>query len=72
MFLEYSITPDGKIFVTEREGEVRLIKDSKLLDEPMVKLNVANVGEAGLLEGALHLNFTESGYLYLYYTYYNC
>ncbi|MEM4311414.1 MAG: PQQ-dependent sugar dehydrogenase [Nitrososphaerales archaeon] len=61
--------PDGRIFITEREGKVRLIENGKLKEEPMVELKVANIGEAGLLGIALHPKFQENHYVYLYYTY---
>jgi len=62
-------TPDGRIFVTEREGKVRLIEKGELKEEPMLEVNVAKVGEAGLLGIALHPKFSENHFVYIYYTY---
>jgi len=60
--------PDGRIFVTERVGKLRVIEDGKLNPEPVIVLNVG-IGEAGLLGLALDPNFEENHYVYLYYTY---
>lgn len=60
---------DGRIFFTERIGTVRVIKDGKLLDEPVFTTEVAKVSEAGMLGLALDPNFSENHFLYIYYTY---
>ncbi|KAG0511051.1 MAG: putative quinoprotein glucose/ sorbosone dehydrogenase, partial [Nitrosopumilales archaeon] len=60
--------PDGRIFVTERVGKLRVIEDGKLNPEPVKVLNVG-IGEGGLLGLALDPNFEENHYVYLYYTY---
>ncbi|MEO9310066.1 MAG: PQQ-dependent sugar dehydrogenase [Nitrososphaera sp.] len=62
-----AFAPDGRIFVTERVGKLRVIEDG-LRDEPMTILNVGHV-EGGLLGIALDPNFEENHYIYLYYTY---
>ena len=60
--------PDGRILVTERKGEIRIIKDGKLLDE-----KVANVpavfaeGQGGLLDIKLHPDYAKNGWIYLTY-----
>lgn len=60
--------PDGRIFVTERTGKLRVIEDGILKDEPLAILNVGRV-EGGLLGLALDPNFEENHHVYLYYTY---
>ena len=60
--------PDGRIFVTERVGKLRVIEDGKLNPEPVKVLNVG-IGEGGLLGVALDPNFEENHFVYLYYTY---
>jgi len=60
--------PDGRIFVTERIGQLRVIEDGVLNPEPVVILNVGIV-EGGLLGIALDPKFEENHYIYLYYTY---
>ncbi|MEM3006909.1 MAG: PQQ-dependent sugar dehydrogenase [Candidatus Nitrosotenuis sp.] len=63
-----AFAPDGRIFVTERVGKLRVIEDGLLRDEPVTILNVGHV-EGGLLGIALDPNFAENHYVYLYYTY---
>ena len=67
---ELAIAPDGRLFLTERPGRVRVIADGQLLPEPAVVIQeVAEVGEGGLLGLALHPDFASNGYVYVYYTY---
>lgn len=63
-----AFSPDGRIFFTERDGSVRIIKDGILLQEPALTLNVGRV-EGGLLGLALDPEFEKNHYVYLYYTY---
>jgi len=59
---------DGRIFVTERVGKLRVIEDGKLNPEP-IKILDGGRGEGGLLGIALDPNFDENHYLYLHLTY---
>ncbi|MCW5883092.1 MAG: PQQ-dependent sugar dehydrogenase, partial [Anaerolineae bacterium] len=61
--------PDGRIFVTERGGRIRTITDGKLDPEPWLTLDVAEVGESGLMGLTLDPNFAQNRYLYATYTY---
>ena len=61
-------TPHGTIFFTERDGNLRIIQDGKLLEEPLLSLGVGGV-EGGLLGIAVDPNYYENNYIYLYYTY---
>lgn len=61
--------PNGNILVTERIGKVRLIQNGKLLEKPIAILNVKQTGEGRLHGIAIHPNFPEEPYIYLYYTY---
>ena len=60
--------PDGTIFFTERNGNLREIQDGVLLQEPLLSLGVGGV-EGGMLGITFDPNFEENNYLYLYYTY---
>ena len=62
-------SPDGRIFVTERPGRIRIIKDGQLLPDPWMTLEVAALGEGGLLGLALDSAFVENRYVYVAYTY---
>ena len=61
--------PDGRIFLSERPGRVRVIDPgSGLRPEPWVVIPVWTRSEAGLLALALHPAFTDSPYVYVMYT----
>ncbi len=59
---------DGRLFVTERPGRIRLVRDGRLDPTPLATLPVAAVGEGGLMGLALDPAFAENGYLYVCYT----
>lgn len=61
--------PDGRIFVTERAGRIRIVENGKLHAEPWMTLEVAAVGEAGLLGLAVDPQFLRNRYVYVAYTY---
>ena len=64
--MEFS--PDGRLFVTELAGKVKVIKNGTLLDNPFLSLTVSNSGSRGLLGIAIDPNFATNGFVYLYYT----
>jgi glucose/arabinose dehydrogenase len=63
-----AFAPDGRIFVTERPGRIRIIEGGKLLPQPWMTLDVAATGEAGLLGLALDPDFAQNHYVYVAYT----
>ena len=63
-----AFAPDGRIFINERAGRIRVIKDGKLLAEPWMTLDVNETGEAGLLGLALDPQFAQNRYVYVAYT----
>jgi glucose/arabinose dehydrogenase len=65
-----AFAPDGRIFVTERPGRVRVIQDGVLQARPFATLNdVVSVSESGLMGLALHPDFQNNGHLFVCYTY---
>lgn len=60
--------PDGRIFITEKNGTIRIIRDDELLEEPMFSIDVDDSNERGLGHMVLHPDFDSNGYFYLYYT----
>ena len=62
--------PDGRIFVTEQGGAVRIIKNGSLLPAPFVQVSVFPPPgtERGLIGLVFDPNFTTNQYVYLYYT----
>ncbi|SNQ62817.1 PQQ-dependent sugar dehydrogenase [Candidatus Methanoperedens nitratireducens] len=65
--------PDGSIIFTERDGRIRLIDAREgLLVNPLLTIDeVAPTGEGGLLGIAVHPDFSQNPFIYVYYTYQN-
>ncbi len=67
----YSIAflPDGNMLVTELEGRLRLIRDGEVVAEPTGGIPdvVNDMGESGLMDVALHPDFTENNWVYFTY-----
>ncbi len=60
--------PNGDILVTEKEGEIRIVRGNELLPDPVEGLPEIFVkGQGGLLDIQLHPNFEENRWLYLSY-----
>jgi aldose sugar dehydrogenase len=60
--------PDGRILVTEREGEIRIIKEGKLLSEKITGVPPIFVqGQGGLHDIQLHPDYANNGWIYLIY-----
>jgi len=64
---EIDFAPDGRIFFTERIGNLKIIENN-LVSEPIISLKVSG-SEGGLLGLALDPDFEENHFLYLYYSY---
>jgi len=62
------IAPDGRLFVCQQDGVLRVIKNGVLLTAPFITLSVDPSGERGLLGIAFDPNFSNNNFLYLYYT----
>jgi glucose/arabinose dehydrogenase len=60
--------PDGRLFVAEQGGRLRVIRDGALLPTPFLTLTVSSVGERGLLGVAFDPDFAASQFVYVYYT----
>jgi glucose/arabinose dehydrogenase len=64
-----AFAPDGRLFLSERPGRVRVVQNGSLLASPALTLtDVAATGESGLLGLALHPDFGANHFLYLAYT----
>jgi glucose/arabinose dehydrogenase len=60
---------DPRLFLAERGGAVRVVKDGALLPEPLLEVEAATGGwEQGLLGLAFHPKFAENGRVFVYYT----
>jgi len=60
--------PDGRLFVCQQSGELRVIKNGILLSTPFLSLAVDSSGERGLLGVAFDPNFPTNKFVYVYYT----
>lgn len=59
---------DGRIFVTEKSGRIRVIRDGELQAAPFATIAVDDEAERGLLGIALDPGFPSTPYVYVYYT----
>lgn len=63
-----AIAPDGRIFVCQQAGALRVIKNNALLATPFTTFTVNFDGERGLLGVAFDPDFLSNQYVYVYYT----
>src|SRR5207244_953681 len=63
-----AFAPDGRLFVCEQGGQLRVIKNGALLATPFVSLSVDSSGERGLLGVTFDPNFSSNQFVYVYYT----
>lgn len=63
-----AFAPDGRLFVTEQGGKIRVMKAGKLLANAFATLSTSANGERGLLGLAFDPDFTKNRYIYIYYT----
>jgi glucose/arabinose dehydrogenase len=63
-----TFAPDGRLFVCQQGGQLRVIKNGALLATPFVSLTVDSNGERGLLGVAFDPNFASNNFVYVYYT----
>src|SRR5215216_4321486 len=63
-----ALAPDGRIFVCEQRGTLRVIKNGVLLPTPFLSVTVDSAGERGLLGIAFDPNFVSNQLVYVYYT----
>ena len=61
------VASDGRVFVCEQDGRLRIIKDGKLLAEPFVTLPVEHNWERGLIGVTLDPGFPAEPYVYVVY-----
>ena len=62
-----AFAPDGRIFVTERPGRIRVIENGVLRPEPWISLEggIGATGEAGLMGIAVSPDFAETGHVFV-------
>ena len=60
---------DDRVFVTEKDGFIRVIQNNVLLESPLASLRSTNVFDGGLLGIALHPDFSNNHFIYVFLTY---
>jgi glucose/arabinose dehydrogenase len=64
----FAVAPDGRLFVCQQGGQLRVIKNGTLLATPFLTVAVDPAGERGLLGVAFDPNFQQNQFVYIYYT----
>ena len=61
--------PDGRMLVTERRGNLRIVEADGTVSEPIGGVpEVCACGQGGMMDVQLHPNYEENGWLYLAYS----
>src|SRR4029078_10906740 len=63
-----SFAPDGRLFVCEQGGRLRVVKSTGLVSAPFLSVTVNSSGECGLLGVAFDPGFASNRFVYVYYT----
>jgi glucose/arabinose dehydrogenase len=63
-----AFAPDGRLFVAQQGGALRVIKSGSLLSTPFLQVSVDTQGERGLLGVAFDPSFSTNHFVYVYYT----
>src|ERR671922_389996 len=65
----FEIAPDGRLFILERAGKIKIVKNGQLLPTPFADLPSEDTGDRGLIGIAFDPDFGVSNhYVYFYYT----
>ena len=68
----FAIAPDGRFFIVQQNGIVKVLKNGSILPQPFTNMTVCQGGERGLLGIALDPQFDINNYVYMYYTIPGC
>jgi len=63
-----AFAPDGRVFVSEQCGRLRVIKNGAVLSTPFATISVSCSDERGLHSIAFDPSFSSNGYVYVRYT----
>jgi glucose/arabinose dehydrogenase len=67
-----AIAPDGRFFIVQQNGKVKILKNGVLLPQSFLSMTVCTGGERGLLGIAIDPQFDVNNYVYIYYTIPGC
>lgn len=63
-----SVAPDGRVFISEKSGRIRIWRDGRILPEPFLSIKVDNYNERGLGGMVLDPDFERNNFVYLFFT----
>jgi glucose/arabinose dehydrogenase len=63
-----AFAPDGRLFVTQQTGQLRVVKNGALLATAFLSVTVDSAGERGLLGVTFDPSFASNQFIYVYYT----
>lgn len=70
-FLTSPASDKKRLFIVEKSGRIRILRDGKLLPRPFLDISQYvwwDLGEMGFLGLAFHPNYSSNGYFYVHYT----
>jgi glucose/arabinose dehydrogenase/PKD repeat protein len=69
--MDLAWTPDGRMLIINKAGQLRVYQNGALLPTPALDLSsrLCTNGERGLVGLAVHPNFAQNRFVYLYYVY---
>ncbi len=65
---DFVFAPDGRVFISEKNGKIAVFKEGQLLESPALTMAVSSGGDRGLLSITLDPDFSANGFIYLLYT----
>src|SRR3954453_14803823 len=60
--------PDGRLYVSQKEGAIRIVDGGTLLADPFLILTTATDNELGVKGIAFDPSYASNGFVYVYYT----
>ena len=63
-----AIAPDGRVFIAQQNGALRVVRNGALLSQAFLTVSVNSSGERGLLGVAFDPDFANNRFVYVYYT----
>lgn len=63
-----AFAPDGRLFVAQQGGALRVVQNDATLSQPFLTVTVHSAGERGLLGVAVDPGFVANRFVYVYYT----
>ncbi len=63
-----AVAPDGRVFIAEKDGHIRIVENDSLLPDPFLSLPVDNYNERGLSGLVLDPSFELNNFVYVFYT----